>query len=294
MKDAYYFSHDAYARHDSKLAAMRATYGLKGYGLYWMLIEMMREADGYKISISGKHDYKVISKQAGCTKSVVKKFIEDCIVEFGIFETDGESIWRLDFLARMSKMNELREKKKAAANKRWDKKGEIPEESEDKGDPGAVHLDSTRIPDVMQRKEMESKEIKPDQIKGQETEFPEGKFKENISLESRSDKSDSNSSRKPTGLRIPTLSLRRPATDEIAIQNKPREEILVWYENRYFFVSLDYLDVLTDRFQMSKDDIMGALHAMETDSRLDTYEGSYKEFIEEYLSGIPDIEHAHA
>ena len=46
-KDAYYFSHDSNARHDPKLGAVRAKYGWAGYGLYWAIIECLRDQDNY-------------------------------------------------------------------------------------------------------------------------------------------------------------------------------------------------------------------------------------------------------
>jgi len=44
-KDAYYFSHDSNARHDPNICEMRLNYGMEGYGLYWVMIEMMREQE---------------------------------------------------------------------------------------------------------------------------------------------------------------------------------------------------------------------------------------------------------
>jgi hypothetical protein len=42
-KDAYYFSHDANARHDPKLSTLCMTVGICGYSYFFMLIEMLRE-----------------------------------------------------------------------------------------------------------------------------------------------------------------------------------------------------------------------------------------------------------
>ena len=51
MKDAYYFSHDSNARHDPKILEMRAAYGAKGYGWYWMIIEILRDQEAYRIKV---------------------------------------------------------------------------------------------------------------------------------------------------------------------------------------------------------------------------------------------------
>ena len=47
-KDAYYFKHDAHARHDPKIRALINKYGLDGYGKFWVIIEMLREETTYK------------------------------------------------------------------------------------------------------------------------------------------------------------------------------------------------------------------------------------------------------
>ncbi|MCL1633015.1 DUF4373 domain-containing protein [Sporolactobacillus sp. CPB3-1] len=49
MKDACYFIHDSNARYDPKILAMRAVFGMEGYGRYWCLIEILRDEDGYKL-----------------------------------------------------------------------------------------------------------------------------------------------------------------------------------------------------------------------------------------------------
>lgn len=43
-----FFPHDAGARNNLKLMVMKQKEGAKGYGIYWMLIESLREQNGYK------------------------------------------------------------------------------------------------------------------------------------------------------------------------------------------------------------------------------------------------------
>ena len=62
-KDAYYFSHDANARRDPRIAQMMSVYGFEGYGWYWALVEMMREQAQYKLDISGKYFYHGLSNE---------------------------------------------------------------------------------------------------------------------------------------------------------------------------------------------------------------------------------------
>jgi Domain of unknown function (DUF4373) len=49
IKDSYYFSHDSGARHDIKIQALRMDHGAKGYGIYFMIIETLREQANSKL-----------------------------------------------------------------------------------------------------------------------------------------------------------------------------------------------------------------------------------------------------
>lgn len=42
-KDAYYFTHDSNAKDDPKCALLIDQLGMEGYGIYWMLIEVLRD-----------------------------------------------------------------------------------------------------------------------------------------------------------------------------------------------------------------------------------------------------------
>jgi len=119
MKDAYYFSHDANARHDPKIIKMISVYGMEGYGWYWVIIEMLREQDNYKLSIYDQSDIDVIASQTYSDSERIKKYIGDCVKIFKLFKKSKKYLWSLSLSNRMKKMNEKREKGRKAANKRW-------------------------------------------------------------------------------------------------------------------------------------------------------------------------------
>jgi hypothetical protein len=50
-KDAYYFSHDSNARNDVKCLHLRKVLGWEGYGIYWALIEKLREENEHRIPL---------------------------------------------------------------------------------------------------------------------------------------------------------------------------------------------------------------------------------------------------
>ena len=79
-KDVYYFSHDANALSDPKILSMRCDYGFESYGLYWAIIEMLRNESNYKLPLS-KNTYRAIKMQTG-TSIDIEEFIRDCINEY--------------------------------------------------------------------------------------------------------------------------------------------------------------------------------------------------------------------
>jgi hypothetical protein len=47
-KDAYWFSHDSNAKDDPKSMKLIDQLGLEGYGIYWVLIETLRDQPEYR------------------------------------------------------------------------------------------------------------------------------------------------------------------------------------------------------------------------------------------------------
>lgn len=116
--DANYFSHDSNARNDSKMINVRARFGAEGYGVYFMILERLRDEATYT-SIT---DYNMLAFDLHVDTSVVKSVIED----FGlfVFTNDGKYFSSESFNKRMAlkdaKSNARSEAGKKGANKRWD------------------------------------------------------------------------------------------------------------------------------------------------------------------------------
>lgn len=115
-----YFSHDSNARNSDKLINVRMTLGAEGYGVYFMIIERLREEQDY----TSIKDYNVIAFDLRVSTSVVKKVVED----FGLFAftENGERFYSESFLRRMNIKDEtskkLSEAGKKGAEKRWGNK----------------------------------------------------------------------------------------------------------------------------------------------------------------------------
>ena len=103
MKDAFYFSHDSNARSDLKIQALRSKYGMKGYGMYWVIVEMMRESRDHTLPFNQKFAYYGFANEFSCTYEEAKKFIDDCIYEFALFNCDENCFWSDSLNRRMDK-----------------------------------------------------------------------------------------------------------------------------------------------------------------------------------------------
>jgi len=116
IKKTNYFSHDSNARNDSKIISLRMKLGVEGYGIYFMIIERLREETDY---ISNK-DYDSLAFDFRTTPEKVKSVIED----FGLFIfTDDDCFYSESLMQRMTIKDEKSKKHslggKKAMEKRW-------------------------------------------------------------------------------------------------------------------------------------------------------------------------------
>jgi len=119
-KEAYYFSHDANSRNDPKILSMMLDYGIEGYGMFWIIVENLREQDGYKLK-QDKSTWRAFAMQMHKTVEEVKIFINDCVLEYELFVIDDVYFYSESLLRRMYKKDKIIQKRKDAANTRWSK-----------------------------------------------------------------------------------------------------------------------------------------------------------------------------
>lgn len=149
-KDAYYFSHDANAKDDPKILQLRMHLGWEGYGLFWGLIELLRNQPDYRMQ---KHYMSI----AFALQTDQKK-IESLVNDFDLFAKDEQYFWSESLLKRMELKEERSEKMRNAANKRWNKES----------DAKAMQKHNLSNAEAMQLKERKEKEIKVNEIKENE------------------------------------------------------------------------------------------------------------------------------
>lgn len=115
-----YFPHDSNARNSDKLIPVRMKHGAEGYGIYFMILERLREETDY-MSVK---DYNTLAFDLRVDTSKVKSIVE----EFGlfVFTDDGKYFYSESFAKRMEIKDEkskLRsEAGKKGAQKRWGNK----------------------------------------------------------------------------------------------------------------------------------------------------------------------------
>jgi len=123
MKESFYFSHDSNARNDVKIIKLRRQLGIEGYGIYWCLIEMLRDAPGNKLPIESIDD---IAFSINCSKEKVEAVIRN----YDLFMIEDETFFSDRLIRSMNQYKELKSSRSKAGKigmeKRWKQKPEQP------------------------------------------------------------------------------------------------------------------------------------------------------------------------
>lgn len=116
-----YFSHDYGARDDETISRLIYSHGWAGYGLYWALIEMLYQNDGYILSEYERIAYE-LRTEAGMLESVV--------CDFGLFKFKQKTFFSESVLRRLEHREMISSKASASATARWDKANAVRTHSE--------------------------------------------------------------------------------------------------------------------------------------------------------------------
>jgi Domain of unknown function (DUF4373) len=82
-KEAFYFPHFSNARHDRKIRRLRKELGVEGYGIYFMLLETLREQQDLMYPLE---DLDLLAEEFGVSEAKVKA----TICGYELFEIDAE------------------------------------------------------------------------------------------------------------------------------------------------------------------------------------------------------------
>src|SRR6056297_2356237 len=81
QKDAYYFPHFSNARNDRKLRRVRKELGAEGYGIYFMLLEVLREQTNFAYPLD---DIDLLADELGTSEQKVRTIVAN----YGLFEVN--------------------------------------------------------------------------------------------------------------------------------------------------------------------------------------------------------------
>ena len=115
-KEAFYFPHFCNARHDRKIRRLRKELGVEGYGIYFMLLETLREQQDLMYPLE---DLDLLAEEFGVSEPKIRT----TICNYQLFEVDFEQKFfspkMLVYLEPYFKMKEQRKLAgKASADKR--------------------------------------------------------------------------------------------------------------------------------------------------------------------------------
>lgn len=112
MEATNYFQHDYRSRMDKKLLKIRMKHQMAGVGVYWSLVEMLHEGNGFI-----EMDTETIAFDLQTDEQIVKDVISICFDYMDDNITCSRVIENLEF--RQQKWETKSQKGKEAADKRW-------------------------------------------------------------------------------------------------------------------------------------------------------------------------------
>lgn len=135
-KDTFYFSHDYNARNDDKIKKLIRKHGMRGYGIFWAIVE-----DLYNNANALRLDCEGIAYDMREDCEIIKSVIHD----FGLFTIDGDIFGSISIGNRLDERNSKSKKARENAHKRWKNIG---------NDATAMpsHSDRNAIKEVKERK----------------------------------------------------------------------------------------------------------------------------------------------
>lgn len=86
MKEAYYFPHFCNARHDRKIKRILKELGIEGYGIFFMLLEVLREQLDFRYPVQ---DVDLLADEFGTSEQKVKAVISG----YDLFKYDDENFF---------------------------------------------------------------------------------------------------------------------------------------------------------------------------------------------------------
>ena len=107
-KDCYYFPHDSNAKDDPKCVLMIEQLGMEGYGIYWMLVEVLRDQPDYTYPVA---NIPALARRYNTSAEKVRTVVYN----YALFTVKDDLIFFSESLnRRMQAFNETRAKRSEA------------------------------------------------------------------------------------------------------------------------------------------------------------------------------------
>jgi hypothetical protein len=115
-KDAFYFPHFSNARHDRKLKRVIKDLGIEGYGIYFMILEVLRDQQDFKYPMV---DLDLLADEFGTSESKVSVVVNN--YDLFIIDSD-EQFFSPKMLTYLEPYFRMREQRKLAGKASADKR----------------------------------------------------------------------------------------------------------------------------------------------------------------------------
>ena len=116
IKDAYYFPHDSNAKDDPKCVLLIEQLGLEGYGIFWVLVETLRDQPEYKYPLAL---LPALARRYNTTHDKMKVVVYN----YGLFKIENDEFFFSESLrCRMERIDYKRELARIAGEKSAEKR----------------------------------------------------------------------------------------------------------------------------------------------------------------------------
>lgn len=125
--DALSFLHDSNAHRNPQITELRRTHGSQGYGIFWLLIEVLRESTDNKLH---HNDLAAVAYNLHEDVDILESVVQRCCDLF-LFVQDDESFWSDGLNKRVSAYLDSRKKVSQARREAGKKSGEARRKKQD-------------------------------------------------------------------------------------------------------------------------------------------------------------------
>jgi hypothetical protein len=117
MKEAYYFSHDSNAKDDPKCVMLIDQMGLEGYGIFWVLVEVLRDQPEYKYPLAL---IPALARRYNTSAEKMKTVIKNYnLFQLEVIDGNEQFFYSQSLCQRMALKEKISEIQRQKALKRW-------------------------------------------------------------------------------------------------------------------------------------------------------------------------------